>query len=124
MPRETIKVDTKGVIIPKVAAGKMPDGKADKMVNSSKQGDETVSIDITYNSKVNIKGYEQAIVDTVWKGKSSLHKTSDATGVGNTQAIGYIHQGKMLFLVSRLEQKKSIQIEKTGDVSGGKHQFG
>ncbi len=93
------------------------------MVNSSKQGDQTVSVEVTYDSHVVMKGYEQNIVDTVFAGKGSLHLTSKATGIGNTKAIGYIHQGKMLFLVSRLEQGKSIQIEKTGKVNGGVHNF-
>lgn len=109
MPKAELRCDAKGVIIPKTT--------------KLKQGDEPTKIEVTYDSHVTIDGYEQAIADTAL-GKTKLHATTNASGVGNVDAKGYIHTGKMLFLVSRLDTKKhTIQIEKEGKVNSGKHEF-
>ena len=110
MPRMSIKLNK--------------DGTAPKPV---KQGEKSTAIEVqvTYDSKVNIKGHEKDVFLTAL-GLKDLHKTAKAQGVGNVPAIGYIHCGDdTLFLVSRLDKAKhTIQIDKQGKVSGGVHKFG
>jgi hypothetical protein len=107
MPRLEIKRDAKG-----------------NKVQSPKQGDQLVNVEVTYDSKVNLSGHE----DIVWKtatGGTPLHKSDKVKGQGNLNAIGYIHSSQnQCFLVTRLDTaKKTIQIDKQGKVNAGVHEF-
>ncbi|HZS83040.1 MAG TPA: hypothetical protein VFA50_09210 [Stellaceae bacterium] len=110
--------------MPRMSIKMNKDGTPAKAV---KQGEKSTAIEVqvTYDSKVNIKGHEKDVFLTAL-GLKKLHGTEKAQGVGNIPAKGYIHCGDdTLYLVSRLDTAKhTIQIDKQGKVSSGVHKFG
>jgi len=112
MPRTTIRCDAKGVPF-----------KDQKI--KLKQGDVSINVDVTHDSKVGIKGYEDCICATAM-GSKKLHESTKVKGIGTLTPKGYIHaySGNVCFLVTRLDTSKhTIQIDKQGKVNSGMHEF-